>query len=145
MSLISDALKKADASPGNPQAEPPAPPRSLWLYRAALIGSVGIVLAGLALVTRRPPVTAARSANASATAATVPAKSSGAQLLRMAQGEMGLSGTLLGGAGEPLALIDNQVVQKGDKVRGMQVVQVNPDSVQLEDRGGRIKTLKLRD
>ncbi len=144
MSLIADALKKADTSSGTLQGSPPPSTKSLWLHRAVLIGSVGIVLAGVALVTRRP-APAARTPGHPAVAESVPAKSSGMQLLRMAQGGLGLSGTIHGGQGESLALIDNQIVQKGDQVQGMRVVQVNSDSVELQDQDGKTKTLGLKD
>jgi len=51
MSLIADALKKAEVSPEDrPQAEPPSPeptPRPYGLYRGILIVCVGLVLVGI--------------------------------------------------------------------------------------------------
>ena len=140
MSLIADVLKKADTSLKAPQDVSPSSPKPLWIYRAALVSSVGIVLLGLALVTRRPAPPAARTSASTAGAGTYSTQSRGIHLLRKAQG---LSGTIRGGSGASLALIDNEIVQKGDRIRGMTVVQVDPDSVRLEDRSGKAKTLTL--
>ncbi len=142
MSLIADALKKAEGSSTNPPP-PPSPSRPLWLYRAALLGSVGLVLGGLAWVAQRPPVPAKTAPAPAAQMEPRPAKNSGMQLLRTARGEMALNGTVRGGNGQSLALINNQIVQPGDQVGGMKVVQVNPDSVQLQDQSGKTKTLTL--
>lgn len=143
MSLIADALKKADISSGTPQGSPPPPPKSLWLHRAVLISSVGIVLAGVALVTRHP-APAARTPGHPEVSETVPAKSPGMQLFQTAQAGLALSGTLLDRNGESLALINNQVLREGDQIRGLRVVKVNTDSVDLQDEDGRTKTLGLK-
>ena len=148
MSLISEALKKADNNRTETLGESPVPEpasRSLWVYRAVLLGSIALVLAGLAVVTHRPsrmlPPTAGAASFVIPETPPPSALDQGLQLLRKSQG---LSGIISGGEGERLALIDNQVVQKGDRVRGMTVAQVNPDSVELqEDNGGKTKTLKL--
>lgn len=143
MSLIADALKKADTSPGTPQGSPPPSPRSLWLHRAVLIGSVGIVLAGVAVVTRQPSP-AARTPGNPEVAGAVPAKSAGMQLFQTAQAELALSGTLRDKNGESLALINNQVLKEGDQIRGLRLVKVSTDSVELQDQDGRTKTLGLK-
>lgn len=143
MSLIADALKKADTSSGTPQGSPPPSPRSLWFHRAVLIGSVGIVLAGVAVVTRRP-APAARTPGRLAVAEAVPAKSPGRQLFQAAQAGLALSGTLRDNNGESLALINNQVLTEGDQIRGLRVVKVNTDSVELQDQDGKTKTLGLK-
>ena len=142
MSMISEALKKAET--GSTHMAPPSPPRRpLWLYRSTLIAAVGIVLTGVAVITHRPPVSARTAVPAAAPIPAQPAKNKGLELFRAAQGGMGLSGIIRGGHGESLALIDNQIVKEGDQLHGMRVVQVNTDSVQVEDQSGKAKTLKL--
>lgn len=143
MSLIADALKKADTSSGTPQGSPPPSSKSLWLHRGLLIGSVGIVLAGVALVNRHP-APAARTLGHPEVAEAVPAKSSGMQLFQAAQAGLALSGTLRDDNGESLALINNQVLKEGDQIRGLRLVKVNTDSVELQDQDGKTKTLGLK-
>ena len=169
MSLIADALKKADPPLENPpQAELPSPepsPRPYGIYRGVLIVCVGLVLLGIAQVTRRPPASpAVRSASQivrtaspavqSAPAVTLPkgsppafpelSKAPGIQLFRTAQAGLALSGTILDNNGESLALINNQVLKEGDRIQDMRVVKVNTDSVELQDQEGRTKTLGLK-
>ncbi|GEM_PF-2974511 len=154
MSLIADALKKADAPSEQRRQDAPPPfpensaPKSHAVYRLALVGCVGLVLLGIAQVTRRParvaPVQTAHAVSETPKKS-APAGVMGKQLLRTALGEMALTGTLRSADGKSLALINNEVVGQGDQVRGMTVVQVNPDSVELQDDGGKTKTLKLED
>lgn len=144
MSLIADALKKADTSSETPQGSPSPSPKSHWIVRAVLIGSVGIVLAGVALVTRHPAPAARTPGAPEVVAQTVPAKSSGMQLFQVAQAGLALNGTLLDKNGESLALINNQVLKEGDQIRGLRLVKVNTDSVELQDQDGKTKTLGLK-
>lgn len=161
MSLIADALKKAEISPENenpPAAPPPSPepsPRPYGLYRGLLIVCVGLVLVGITQVTRRPASPAVRTAAQPAPAAALtkktsppalpaPSKAQGIQLFQTAQAGLVLSGTLLDSNGESLALINNQVLREGDQIRGMRVVKVNTDSVELQDQDGKTKTLGLK-
>ena len=58
MSMITEALKKAETAAGTSEATTP-----FWIYRAALVGCVAVVLLGIAHFTHRP-----------ATRATVPAQ-----------------------------------------------------------------------
>jgi hypothetical protein len=146
MSLIADALKKAEISPEDrPQAEQPSPepsPRPDGLTRGLLILCVGLVLVGIAQVTRRPAArTAPAAAIAKPSAAALPesSKKPGIQLFQTAQAGLALSGTLLDNNGESLALINNQVLKEGDQIRGMRVVKVNTDSVELQDQDGKRK------
>lgn len=154
MSLIADALKKADLPSGNnpPAVAPPPPEPSPWfngITRGILIVGIGLVLLGVAHLTRRPaspavalkPAVSAGFAKASAPA---PSKASGMQLLQAAQAGLVLNGTILDNGGESLALINNQVLQEGDQIRNMRVVKVNTDSVELQDQDGRTKTLGLK-
>ena len=142
MSLISEALKKSEGSSSN-LPTPPTSPRRLWIYRAALGGSIGLVLLGLAQLAARPSAPAKGASAPAVRTEPRTAKTSGMQLLRTARGEMELNGTLSGGNGKSLALINNQIVQQGDQIGGMRVVQVDPDSVQLQDQNGKTKTLRI--
>ncbi len=156
MSLIADALKKAEISPEDrPQAEQPSPepsPRPYGLTRGLLILCVGLVLVGIAQVTRRTASPATRPAPAAAVAKASPppalpepSKTQGIQLFQAAQAGLVLSGTLLdSNNGESFALINNEVLKEGDHIRGMRVVKVNTDSVDLQDQDGRMKTLGLK-
>lgn len=148
MSLIADALKRAELSLENPPAAPPPSPkpspRPYGLYRGALLLCVGLVLVGIAQVTRRPPAPTAALPKVSAPVLPEPSKESGIQLFRAAQAGLVLSGTLLDSNGESLALINNQVLREGDQIRSMRVVKVNTDSVELKDQDGRTKTLGLK-
>lgn len=141
MSLIADALRKAEStSPGTPT---PPSPNSLWIYRALLLGCVAVVLAGLGAVTqRKTQAPAQKSAAAAAAPAPVAQKSGGLNLLRTAQGGLSLKGTVRGGNGKPLALINNELVEEGGSVRGARLVRVDQDAVELE-QDGRTRTLKL--
>ncbi len=141
MSIIADALRKAETSPAD-SPSPPSP-KSFWAYRMLLLVCVGLVLAGLGWVTQRSenrpaPATQIRSEPS-------PQKSAGLKLLRSAQGELALNGIVQGGRGKSLALINNQVVEEGDQIRGKRVVRVESDAVQLQEDSGRIRTLKLGD
>ena len=141
MSLIADALRKAETSPAD-FPSPPSP-RSFWAYRVLLLVCAGLVLAGLGWITQRH--TRHPSEVRLAKTEIVSRKSAGLKLLRSAQGEMSLSGIIQGGGGKSLALINHQVVEEGDQIQGKRVVRVEPDAVQLQDNAGRIKTLKLAD
>ena len=184
MSLIADALKKAESSPGyrhkdvlpsfTPKNRPPQPPA--WAYRLLLAASAVLVLLALARVSRRPeppahldpvpaPATQEVPAAPVAPATPVPAAPeppapqppapaavspspfaspvAGKQLIARAQ-RLSLNGIMLSGDGRPLALINQEVLQPGDRVRGMTVVQVKMDSVILQDKRGKTKILKLK-
>lgn len=141
MSLIADALRKAEST--SPASPPPPPPGSSWIYRALLLGSVVVILAGLGTAAKRrahpalvqpasPIVTAARQ------------KPADLQILRTAQRNMSLNGTVRGGSGKPLALINGEVVEEGGQVRGAKLVRVEPEAVQLEENG-QSRTLELED
>ena len=139
MSLIADALRKAEsASPDSPQ---PPPQGSLWAYRALLLGCAAVVLAGLGVVAKRrtPPARVSPAARAVAAAQQRPA---GLQLLRTAQRDLNLNGIVRGGSGRPLALINDEIVEEGGRVRGAKLVRIDPDTVQMEENG-KVRTLKL--
>ncbi len=185
MSLIADALKKAETSPDYrrkdvlpsfaPKNRPPQPPA--WAYRLLLAASTALVLLAIARVARRPerpvppvqspapviqeiagpapeaPIPAAPAAPPQLPALEFPAAAvssshfaspvPGKQLVSRAE-RLSLNGIMLSGDGRPLALINQEVLQPGDRVRGMTVVQVKVDSVILQDRRGKTKTLKLK-
>lgn len=136
MSLIADALRKAESA--SPPAQSPAPgSRSVWFYRSLLIVGIGLVLAGLGLVTQRPggrflPPTGSNPA--------APA----APLLRPGEGKLFLSGIIQGGNGKSLAVINNEILEEGQSVRGATVTRIAQREVEIQE-GERVRTLKLRD
>ncbi len=145
MSMITEALKKAEATSetsGAPVDLPPSPSSPpLWIYRAALVGCVAVVLLGIAHFTHRPEIRAAVPAQIAKVAASPPVQ----RLLKLAQANMVLNGIIQGQDGRSLALIDHEVVQEGDPIRGMRVVRINPRSVEIQDGAGKTKTLQLED
>lgn len=141
MSLIADALRKAEST--SPASPPPPSPSSLWVYRALLLGCVAVVLAGLGVVAQKKTRQPAHVQSA-APAVAAQQKPAGLQLLRTAQRDLDLNGIVRGGSGKPLALINDEIVEEGGRVRGARLVQIDPDAVQLEENG-KIRTLKLED
>ena len=141
MSLIADALRKAETSPAD-FPSPPSP-RSFWAYRVLLLVCAGLVLAGLGWITQRH--TRHPSEVRPVKTETVSQKSAGLRLLRSAQGELSLNGIIQGGGGKSLALINQQVVEEGDQIQGKRVVRVESDAVELQGDSDQIKTLKLGD
>ncbi len=141
MSLIADALRKAEsASPASP---PPPSPSSLWVYRALLLGCVAVILAGVGVVAKRRALPPTGRERASA-AAPAPQKPAGLQLLRTAQRDLDLNGIVRGGEGKPLALINNEVVEEGGRIRGAKLVRIGSETVELEENG-RVRTLTLEE
>lgn len=133
MSFIADALQKIET----PRTSlPPAKPQPsvLWPYRLLLAAGTAAVLMGLAMM-------AHRAAPASGSGTNLP-KESPSALLFTADRQMSLNG-IVTGAGKPVALINNRVVGEGEMIRGMKLVSVLPDQVQLE-KDGRTTTLKLK-
>ncbi len=53
-----------------------------------------------------------------------------------------LNGIIRGGAGKPLALVNNELVQEGDSFHGARVARVSDDQVVL-DTNGQTQTLRL--
>lgn len=150
MSIIADALKKAEVSPEHS-------PRPYGLYMGILVVCVGLVLAGITQVTRRPvspavrtaapaaqPVPAAAPEKPSAEALPASSETQGIQLFQAAQAGLVLNGTILDSNGKSLALINNQVLREGDPIGSMRVVKVDTDSVELQDQDGKAKTLGLK-
>ena len=142
MSLIADALRKAESASG--QAANPPSPKSLWGYRALLAGCVGGILLGVGILARRHtpsstplPPTSGQTVKAE--------KPRGFELLRAANREMSLNGIVRGGDGKSLALINNQVVEEGSTVQGVKLVSIRQDGVELQDTEGRTQTLRLAD
>lgn len=140
MSLIADALRKAEHSQSSSPAGPTPP--SLWPYRVLLAVGTVAVLAGLAVIAH-PAKGLPLRAHLLPPTSGVPLSGSSAGLPFLADRNLSLSGIITGG-GKPMALIDNRVVEEGQLVRGMRVVRVFPTQVELE-KEGRITTLKLKD
>lgn len=159
MSLVADALKKAEASPEYGRKDGPVPKSYAWVYLLVLAGCASLVLLGIAQVRRQPetpippePAPAVQEAPAplpvlDASIPTppleIPMPEPSVPIPPM-DPPVALNGILLSGDGRPLAVINQEVLQPGDRVRGMRVVQVNTDSVELQDKNGEMKTLKLR-
>lgn len=140
MSLIADALRKAEST--SPAAPPSPPgPGSLWTYRVILLGGIALVLVGLGVVTRRETHPTARDLPPTSGAPLHP-KPAGIPLLRSAPADLALSGIIRGGDGKSLALINNEVVEEGGTFRGARVTRVTADEVDLEQEG-RVRTLRL--
>lgn len=140
MSIIADALRKAESpSPASPPG--PGSPRSDWLLRVLLLGCVAGAAAGLFKLARgaQPARQAPLPPTGSATPQPTPAP---VLPLKELRGHWALQGVLRGG-GAPMALINNQVVQEGEQIEGKRLVRVDPDSVDLQDEGGQIRTLRL--
>ena len=142
MSLIADALRKAEST--SPASPPPPSPNSLWVYRALLLGCVAVVLVGLGMVTKRRAQGPARVQPAAPAVTAAQAKPAGLQILRTAQRDMSLNGTVRGGPGKPLALINGELVEEGGQIRGAKLVRIDPGTVQLEENG-KTRTLKLEE
>ena len=142
MSLIADALRKAEST--SPASPPPPSPGSLWVYRALLLGSVAIILAGLGAVAKRRTQPPAHVQPAAPAVTTAQQKPTGLQLLRTAHRDLNLNGIVRGGSGKSIALINDEVVEEGGRVRGAKLVRIDPNTVQLEE-GGKTRTLKLEE
>ena len=143
MSLIADALKKADTSPAALPPSPKASPRG-WIYlgigACAFLVTMGIRSA-LHPADSSPP----RRSRPAVTAANLETPAPrGLNLLRAAEGQWRLNGIVKGGPGKPLALINGQVVEEGGTIQGAQLVRVASDEVELSTETGQTRTLKLR-
>ena len=139
MSLIADALQKANIS--SPDSPPPSPrsPRPTWIYWTAGLFGLTLILwvrsssqFSSSSVTASTPTTAAASS-----------QPTGLNLLRIAEGQWRLSGIVQGGNGKPLALLNGHVVEEGQPIQGSKVVRVASNEVDVET-DGKIRTLKLR-
>lgn len=145
MSLIADALRKADNVAPSPSSAPP-PPRSPWLA-GALLATCLLFIAAL-LWQRAPapsPLTLgpARPEGSKAPSNLGFSKTSGLNLLRLAEGQWRLSGIVQGGDGGSLALINNRVIEEGDTVDGARITRIAQDEVELEAQG-QTKTIRLQ-
>ena len=143
MSLIADALRKA-GEPKPATLESPTP-KSRWPYSLLALGIAGILVVFAVNHSRPSPErTAASRESTTEPALSSQAKNTGLNLLRLAEGQWRLNGTVRGGNGESLALINGQVVEEGASIQGAKVVRVAQDQVDIEDGSGAVKTLKLR-
>ncbi|MBI1953237.1 MAG: hypothetical protein HYS41_03850 [Candidatus Omnitrophica bacterium] len=144
MSLISQALQKAD-HPAPAAAPPPAGGKPRWLYGAASLAALALLVVLIPRGARRgveskPAMTAA----ASNPAPTQLAKANlGLNLLRSAESQWRLSGVIAGGQGKSLALINEQVVEEGGTIGRATVTRVTRNEVDLEE-DGQTRTLKLK-
>lgn len=79
-----------------------------------------------------------------ATAQSVPVADNkiGGELLRAMASQWRLNGIIRGGAGRPLALVNNELVQEGDSFHGARVAQIRDDQVLLE-ADGQMQILRL--
>ncbi|MBI3615952.1 MAG: hypothetical protein HY211_05480 [Candidatus Omnitrophica bacterium] len=140
MSLIADALRKANIS--FPVSSPsPRPPKPVWTYLLAGLFGLGLILLAHSLI--RFPALPPASASSQTSAAPSAFQPIGLNLLRAAESQWRLNGIVRGGDGKPLALINGQVVAEGQPIQGAKVVRVASNEVDLET-DGKIKTLKLR-
>ena len=162
MSLIAEALQKADA-PTPIHRRTPQTPRWITL---ALIGACAVVLwnlsnelSGKSGAAKQPVL---QTWTPQATKSLVPAPAPapvpkifheliglpktrdnlGLSLLRSANSQWRLSGVIQGD-GEPLALINGSVVEQGSSVEGANVVRITENEVDIETDDGPL-TLKLK-
>ncbi|MBI3312232.1 MAG: hypothetical protein HYZ88_01740 [Candidatus Omnitrophica bacterium] len=135
MSLIADALRKIE-TPAASLPEKETKPPSLWPYRLGLAVSILAVLAGLTWVTQRDSSNKAPMKTARSTASLQPSEMASSVLLFKAERQMTLSG-IVTGSGKPMAVINNNLVEEGETVRGMKLVRVLPDQVEMEKEGKR--------
>ncbi len=145
MSLIADALRKTGSSPSSLTPVRPPSPKPPWIYGFLLIVCAGVGIAFLGRTPKPAPQTASRPASMNPNKA-APALSSspmGLNILRTAESQWRLNGTVRGGGGRALALINNQVVEEGGSIQGVKVVRVGQNQVDLESNG-QAKTLKLK-
>ncbi len=142
MSLIADALRKADAPVTAAPPSSPAPKKS-WSYWG--IGALALLVVLGVRIALRP---SGRPSSNPPGSAAVPRVESpapvGLNLLRSAEGQWRLNGIVQGGSGKSLALINGQVVEEGGSVSGAQVTRVASDQVELETENGQSRTLKFR-
>ena len=174
MSLIADALQKSsnpsgsnpNPNPGsnpNPTTNPtptpnpnsmnfnfppnfPQPPKrkARWSYAILAIAFVALVF----VVAKNIPVNSTKKAYYYAAGSmsdpTPKSRRSGISLLQAANSQWRLSGTVHGGTGKPLALINNSIVEEGAHIRGARVVKVTEKNVELETDSGATKTIRLQ-
>lgn len=142
MSLIADALRKIETPGASLPSQEPKPP-SLWPYRILLGTGIALVLGLLVAVTQKGSShPASTTPPAPPTAFSPVTKVSPSALLFNADRQMSLSG-IITGSGKSLAVINNQLVEEGEMIRGMKLVRVMPDQIELE-KEGRVTTLKLK-
>ena len=140
MSLISDALRKADPSGETSPASLSS--RSLWISRIFLTVSIVAVLAVLGVVTKTREQAHSRPEAVNSVPSVVPS-SMGSTLLRQADSGLNLEGIIRGGNGKSLALINNRILEEGDAIQGSRIVRVDEKQVHVEEKNGTIRMLKL--
>ncbi len=159
MSIIMEALKKASDRPA-PEARPSAAAMSDMRVAAApethelrfsksflMMFSTMIIIAAVVYFTGTPkhgPATAIDSApkaegysTASAPAAPVkqePEPTPVSNLLtKLSNPHLTLNGIVYG-IGKPAAIIENKIIEEGGSIRGMRVVKIYPDKVDMLDQ-----------
>lgn len=130
MSLISDALRKAQAAPS------PAPlklskTKNRWMLP---VGLVLLAVGSLFALSRL---------NSADQSVQYTAKTNPILNLRGAESAWRLQGVVRGDKSTSLALIDGVWVEEGAQVRGAKLVRVDDSMVELE-KEGRAETLSLR-
>ncbi len=145
MSLITDALQKAQSAPSSPTMRVPSSRRPTpWGLVVLLIGLGGATLAFWPHQTGQAPLAAASANRSHAPAPAARATRPGTMpqpimnMLPIGPTASALSWKVDGvivGMGTPTAIINGQLVEEGQQVRGAKVVSVNTDRVQLLDNG----------
>ena len=79
-----------------------------------------------------------------ATASPAPALDNkiGSEMLQAMTGQWRLNGIIRGGAGKPLAMVNNELVQEGDLFHGARVARISDDQVVME-ADGHTQSLRL--
>ena len=148
MSLIADALRKAGHPPTIPLSVSPPSKKPRWTSGVVLLGSVALVALFLGYLSAGPTRKVASTETESNTAslATEPnplaTEPKDMNVLHSAESQWRLNGIVRGGQGEPLAVINGQVLEEGSPVQGARIIRIAKDQVDLETEG-QVKTLTL--
>lgn len=141
MSMITDALKKAESRSGihhPPPAGGPSPKR----FRTLLAALTLLTLAGLTVLAKTThSIKAERPVPAGTTARAQTVSSMRVPFL--AERQLALNGIVREEGGKSLALIGNRTVAEGEMVAGAKLVRIGLDEVELE-KEGKETTLKLK-
>lgn len=140
MSLITDALQKADSRSGihSPPPAGPSPKR----FRTLLAVFTLLTLAGLVVLARTSHSIKAGAPAPAGTAAKAQTVSS-VRVPFLAERQLALNGIVREEGGKSLALIGNRTVAEGEMVAGAKLVRIGLDDVELE-KEGKTTTLKLK-
>lgn len=139
MSLITDALRKVQSHPA-PDPIRPAPPRPPWWTAGVALLGTGLLLWiwPFPQAASRPRAHTTPRARPRAPAPAPPIMT----LMPSLPGTPPLGWTVEGiivGMGKPTAIINGRVVEEGEELRGVKVVRVGPEQVELRRNGETVR------